>query len=78
METIQFTILEERLKRIENLLLNIQPKQRVKKTKIIDERSLEEQIEEFRNKYSPLMLKKFLMYWTEKDRWKKKKSLICL
>lgn len=73
MDTIQFTIIEERLKRIESLLLNIQPKQRIKKVKVIDERPLEEQLVEFQNKYSPLMIKKFLMYWTEKDRWKKEK-----
>jgi len=73
MDTTQFTIIEERLKKIESLLLNIQPKQRVKKVKVIDERPLEEQIEDFKNKYSPLMIKKFLMYWTEKDRWKKEK-----
>jgi len=73
MNEIQFTILDERLKKIEQLLLNIQPKKKIKQTKIIDNRLLEEQIEIYKNKYSPSMITDFLLYWSEGDRWKKEK-----
>jgi len=71
MDNQQFTILEQRLIRIESLLLAIQPKRVLRQTKLVDERSLDEQVEPFKNKYPPSMINKFLLYWTEKDRWKK-------
>lgn len=73
MNDIQFTIIDERLKSIERLLINIQPKKKLKQTKIIDERSLEDQLQDYRNKYAPSLITDFLLYWEEGERWKKQK-----
>jgi len=73
MDIKQFAIIEERLKHIELLLLNIQPKKRPRQTKLKDERPFEQQVQDHSKYFAPSMLTDFILYWSEKDRWKKEK-----
>jgi len=70
----QFSKLIERLDKIEALLLNIQPKKRPRQTKIVDTRTLQEQMEPFRTQYASSLLREFWLYWSQKtisgkERW---------
>lgn len=74
MDNIQFRVLDERLKNIENLLKNLQPKpKKVRQSKIETNETLTfaELIKRYENKYSPMMIKDFLLYWEEGDRYRK-------
>ena len=74
MDNIQFRILEERLKNVEELLQNLQPKQKKpKQVKISEFQDIREMVKPYENKYSPSMLTDFIIYWSECDRWKKEK-----
>ncbi|MFA4831436.1 MAG: hypothetical protein WC862_05575 [Patescibacteria group bacterium] len=79
MNNVQFSELLKRLEKIEALLLNIQPKkQKPRQTKILDPRNLQEQLESFRNKYAPSLLREFWLYWSQKtvsgkERWQLEK-----
>lgn len=76
MDIIQFRVIEERLKRIEELIKNIQPKpKKLRQSMIVDKINvqLEWEVDNYSNKYSPMMIKDFLLYWEEGDRWKKEK-----
>lgn len=70
----QLWAIEKRLENIETLLQNLQPKpKKIRQSKIVDVRPLEEQIKPLLGKYSPLLVEKFLNYWNECQRWRKEK-----
>lgn len=72
----QLWAIEKRLESIEQLLINLQPKpKKLRQSKIVYKINvqLEWEVDSYSNKYSPMMLKDFLLYWEEGDRWKKEK-----
>lgn len=75
----QLKALNGRLDRLEELLLNIQPKPRKpRQTKIPETRSLEDQMNPFRKTYAPSILRDFWLYWSQKtksgkERWQLEK-----
>jgi hypothetical protein len=78
MNSTEFNILDERLKRIESLLLNIQPKKRPRQTKIVDVRGLADQMMPYKSHYAQSILHDFWLYWSEKtvsgkERWQLEK-----
>lgn len=78
MKDHQFTEILKRLDRVELLLTNLQPKKRPRQTKIVETRSLEEQMKPFRGRYAPSLLRDFWLYWSQRtpsgrERWQLEK-----